>query len=118
MTFGEFLELNNPTMELGCQVNCSEATIRIDLRGEDEKKIKQLIEKLELEMTDISPSSKDWDDEKDNKEFEMSEGYVSQKDIFGLPILEITGDAPFNFSDDIETMIKRYLPKAKMEWCE
>ena len=118
MTFEEFLELNNPTIEFGCQANCSEATIRIDLRGEDKKKIRELVKKLEFEMTDASPSSKDWDDEKDSKEFEMSEGYVSEKDIFGIPILEITGDAPFNFGDEIQEMIKRYLPKAKLEWEE
>ena len=105
-------------LEYGSQANCSEATIRIDLRGEDKKKISQLVKKLELEMTDMPPSKGDWDDEKNSKEFDMSDGYVSEKDIFGTPIMEITGDAPFNFSDDIELIIKRYLPKAKMEWCE
>lgn len=104
-------------LEYGPQSNCSEATIHIDLRGQDKKKIKELINKLELEFHNDIGEVKDWDDEK-GKEFELSEGYVSEKSIFGTKLLVIQGDAPYNYPDEIEEIINRYLPKAKREWAE
>jgi len=109
-------------IENGINPNYSEATIRVDIRGQDRGKVEELIEKLRFEMTydSITESLKkhveDWDDQVKKKEFEMSDGYAEVKNIFGTEVLEITGDAPFNFGDDIEKIIDRYIPKAKREY--
>jgi hypothetical protein len=109
-------------IESGINPNCSEATMRIKLDGQDQKKIDGLIEKLNLELNnnyDITSSKQsNWDDEATTKEFEFSEAYVSVNDIFGIRVLEISGDAPYNMGDDMEKLVRRYLPKAKIEWNE
>lgn len=110
-------------VEIGSNPNCSEATIRIDLTGQNEKDIKALVKKLNIEFDTSDwnkPKTHDWDDEKvkSEKEFDLSEAYVSYENIFGKETLRIHGDAPFNFADDVEEIINRYLPKAERQWSE
>jgi hypothetical protein len=108
-------------IEEGINPNCSEATIRILLKNQDEAKISQLIHKLRLEMSesyDFEEKPQDWDGQKEEKEFDMSEGYIDREEIFGMDVLKITGDAPYNYSNEIDKIISRFLPKAKVEWSE
>jgi len=106
-------------LEIGIQANCSEATIRIALKGVPEAKLKALKAKLTLELNNNIKDVKnqDWDDE-DKREFDFSEGYISEISIFGMHVLEITGDAPYNFSKELGKIIYRYIPNAKTEWSE
>ena len=107
-------------IECGLQVNCSEATMRIALGGQNEEKIEQLKDKLSIEFGDcyIRPEDKQWDDEEKVKEYDLSEGYVNDKTIFGVRVLEINGDAPYNFGDQLQEIVERYLQNAKVEWRE
>jgi len=113
-------------IEIGINPNCSEATIRIDVRGQDKKLVKKLITKLETELhetygTKVAIKSQDWDNDEDAtklKEFDWSEGYVTMERIFGIDCIKINGDAPYNFGEEIETVVRRYLPNADLEWCE
>jgi hypothetical protein len=107
-------------IETGINPNCSEATIRIALKGQKEAQIEALKAKLVLELNNDHDEHKlpEWDDDKKSPEFEFSEGYVSDKNIFGMRVLEISGDAPYNFGDEIEKIIHRYLPKAEIEYSE
>lgn len=116
MNFKEFLEIDKKRYEgIGIQANCSEATVRINITGQDRKNIDSLIDKLQYELGQSDElKDKEWDD--DGKEFEFSEGYVSEKKIFGVRVLEISGDAPYNFGEEIVGIIRKYLPKAKIEW--
>jgi hypothetical protein len=102
---------------IGLQANCSESTIRLNLEKQPQKKIDELIHKLRVELAipEYHEKQQDWDDQEDKKEYEWSEGYVYEKTIFGMPVLEISGDAPYNYGEEIEEVIRRYLPKAKME---
>ena len=104
----------------GIMPSCSEATIRIALKGQDEAKIKALMKKLDLELNDddSSRTASEWDDDKKRKEFDFTEGYINEKSIFGMRVLEIKGDAPYNYGDDILGIVSRYLPSAKTEWSE
>lgn len=105
-------------IEMGVQSNCSDATIRIKIDGQDPKKVKALIKELEKRLGEVDdPADKDWNDEESSFD-PWSEGYITKKDIFGMNIIEITGDAPYNYSDDILAVIKKYLPKAKIDWTE
>lgn len=103
----------------GLQPNCSEAVIRINLKGQDEENIKKLIEKLELEFSyaDSQKQESDWDDDnsKIKKEFDWMDTYVDRRDIFGVDLIEIKGDAPFNNLEELEEVIDRYLPQADRE---
>lgn len=107
-------------IEYGINPNCSDATIRISLKGQDEAKIKALKKKLDLELDgdDCSPKIGEWDDDKKKKEFDFSEGYIDDKSIFGMRVLEIRGDAPYNYGEDILGIVSRYIPTAKTEWSE
>jgi acylphosphatase len=107
-------------IEFGVNPNCSDATLRIALKGQDEAKIKALKKKLDLELNgdDYNPKVGEWDDDKKSKEFDFSEGFVDDKHIFGMRVLEIKGDAPYNYGDDILGIVARYLPTAKVEWSE
>jgi hypothetical protein len=104
-------------IEMGINANCSEATIYIDLKNQDKRKVRELVKKLEFEMTYHGPEDEDWDIDEPH-EFELSEGSVEYDKIFGREILRISGDAPFNYPDELEKVIRRYLPKAKMEYKE
>jgi hypothetical protein len=110
--------MGSMNIDLGIMPSCSEATIRLNLNGQNKKKIQELIEKLELEMTEEGISAGEWDDDTKKKEFELSEGYVEEKNIFGTNVLEINGDAPYNFHDEINQIIDRYLPDVEREWSE
>jgi len=106
-------------IDIGINPNCSEATIRILLQGQNEKKIEALKNKLSLEIDkDYMPEEKsEWDGDP-TREFDFSEAYINDKTIFGVRVLEISGDAPYNHGEEITSIIKRYLPKAEIEWNE
>ena len=107
--------------DIGIQSNCSEATVRINLAGQKSKAIKDLIKKLEFELNQDQhdkDEGHEWDDDKAKKEFEWSEAYVDEKTIFGVHVLEIKGDAPYNHAEEVEKVISRYLPDAELEWSE
>lgn len=116
MTYKEFLNLGK--VEYGVQSNCSEATIRIRTDGQKPGKVDALVKELDrrLNMVDSEPSTGDWDDEITDDPW--SEGYVNQNNIFGVNMIEITGDAPFNYGDQIIEVIKQYLPDADLEFKE
>lgn len=109
-------------IEIGTNPNCSEATLRILTDKQDKVKANELYEKLYLELHGgPDPDSKhigDWDDEVLKAEFEWSEGYVDYETIFGMGVIKIWGDAPYNFHDEIMEVIKRYLPNAEIEESE
>jgi len=108
---------------IGINPNCSEAIIRINLENQDKDKIEALIEKLQFEFGNSADkfenAGEGWEDDvKILKEFEWSEAWAEQKTIFGTTILEIKGDAPYNYGDQVMKVIKHYLPKAESEWAE
>jgi hypothetical protein len=105
-------------IEFGIWPSCSEATIRIKTDGQNKKKLDALIKELVKRLNqDLPPSNTgDWNDEEGPEPW--SEGYVQEKQIFGMGVLEITGDAPYNYGDDIIMVIKEYLPKAEIDWTE
>jgi hypothetical protein len=97
--------------------------VRIRVDGIDQKVISSLIEKLEIELDQDSfgrsEEAGDWDDEKvSKKEFEWSEGYVTRETIFGVDCIKISGDAPYNFGEEIGTVIDRFIENADTEWSE
>ena len=112
-------------IEYGINPNCSEATLRIALKGQKRADIDALMAKLEIEFNHDwsgleSKKTGEWDDDKIKQEyeFEWSEAYSEEKTIFGIPVLEIRGDAPYNFGEEILAVVHKYLPKAKYEWNE
>lgn len=108
-------------VEIGIQANCSEATLRINLTGQKGKNINDLKEKLYLELNQdqhAKDEAHDWDDEEAKKEFDWSEAYINDSMIFGIRVLEIKGDAPYNYNDELAQVVERYLPDAKTEWVE
>jgi hypothetical protein len=120
---GRFIERQRMIIDAGVQANCSEATMRIKIGDQDEAKIDALIAKLNFELSNEyssieSSRRSDWDGEKEAKEFDFSEAYVKCDTIFGTSVLEISGDAPYNMGDDMEKLVRRYLPKAEIEWSE
>ena len=107
--------------DIGIQSNCSEATVRINLTGQQSRAISDLKKKLDIELNqDMHDSDEghEWDDDKAKKEFDWSEAYVDDKTIFGIRVLEIKGDAPYNHADELDKVIDRYLPEAEKEWSE
>jgi hypothetical protein len=113
-------------IEIGINPNCSEATMNIKLDDQKELMISKLKNKLSLELSDGNyeppkKKQKEWDTEdepEEKQEFDWSEGYWNDTHVFGIRILRITGDAPYNFGEEIERVVKRYLPEAEIEWTE
>jgi hypothetical protein len=100
----------------GINPNCSEAVIRINLTEQNRKQIDALYNKLCLELNQCNDSEEqEWEDIIEKKEFDWSDASVNEKTIFGISVLEINGDAPYNMGSEIETVIRRYLPKARIE---
>ncbi len=108
-------------IERGINPNCSEATVRIRTNGEDPHKTKDLFDKISFELNqnyEDKNEVEDWDDEKPKREFDWSEAYIEFETIFGTECLKIRGDAPYNCAEEITGVIKRYLPRADVEWSE
>ncbi len=109
-------------IEEGIWANCSEATIRIRTSMIDKKIIKKLVEKLAFELADHydrqNEGPGDWDDEEIKREFDWSEGYICEDMLFGIEHIKISGDAPYNFGNEIEEVIKRYISDPDMEYSE
>ena len=103
-------------IEIGIQANCSEATMRIKLKGHDSKKVEKLIEKFQIECDDYFDEKKtEWDNDELKKEFNFYETSVFEETIFGTKVLTIKGDAPYNSYDDCMTIINRYLKNPIVE---
>ena len=103
-------------IEFGINPNCSDATMRIDLTGQNSKKIEQLIKELRIRLSgDYKQRPGEWDGEEENTD-PWSEGYIDRKRVFGIDALVITGDAPYNFGEEIGNVIKEYLPKVRIEY--
>jgi hypothetical protein len=103
-------------LEIGVSPNCSEATIRIRTDGQKAEKIQALIKELEEHMDPSKLMPGEWDDT--DSEDQWSEGYVNERSIFGMNVLEISGDAPFNYGEQVFEVIKKYLPEAEAEYTE
>ena len=106
-------------IEMGINPNCSEATVRIKINDVDDKAVKELIAKLELETNQEEESIGEWDDEKTSKkEFEWYETYISEETMFGIDCIKISGDAPYNNGDQIADVIDRFIKNAETEWSD
>lgn len=105
-------------IHIGIQANCSEATMRILLDGQKREDINALIEKLQIELDDFyncEETKTEWDGEKPLKEFSFYETSYDEEEIFGVNVLTIKGDAPYNCREDLEKIVKKYLKKPKIE---
>jgi hypothetical protein len=107
-------------LDIGINPNCSEATVRVHIDGQKKRDVNALEKKLEFELNnDYDPDKVgEWDEEKKKYEFDLSEGYINRENIFGVNVLKISGDAPYNHSEDIMTIVRRYLPYAEIQWSE
>lgn len=76
--------------------NCSEATMRInvnDLNDEQIDELKEAIENIDIEKGEVRFNSTGNDS-------------ISIKDIFGIKVIEVDGDFPFNHVEPLENVIK------------
>jgi|GEM_PF-2736169 len=77
--------------------NCSEAIVRIDLRGLNIPRVSSLFSELEKAIG------------------EDSDTWINEKTIFGIPVLTIDGNMPYNDSETLNKIIDRYTDKYEYE---
>ena len=102
----------------GINPNCSEATVRLRIDNIPEETISKLLKEIEINCGyhDNSTEDQDWDDQKVEKEYDWGETSVWRNKVFGVDCINIKGDAPYNSSEEIKTIISKYIPNPEMEW--
>ena len=111
-------------IEYGVNPDCSESTVRINVTDIDENKILALLEKLEFECTEdfsviLEEEQQEWDGLGLQREYDMSsDTYVKLETIFGKKIITISGNAPYNNSEDLSSIVLKHIKNPEIEWSD